>query len=294
MPAFYTDQSIKTRVMSMDGYVRSIPLIIGDSLEIATYDALDSIYVEYSRRGIFPTQTEFETNLTNCITCGRMGSCVGAMSGAVCVLMNSTDLLSIEARLVNLSSQHLNINTTFSLYDLDVIQNYPYDVDVYAEIGYTVSDNSFGIKWTKRENITRIVSIIGLKDPLVGINTAQGYEKVIFRSAICEFNDTCWDYNRTKAFYNEQKFTYAINGTSFLSRYWNSTSPSRCCGIESFMNVTDYRNVSFLDHYYFSGEYSCPQKTILSYSTISTYFKLDSETAGRYGISDNGTLLCRS
>lgn len=293
LPTFYTSQPIKTRVMAMDGYVQSIPLIIGDSLELATYDALDSIYEEYSRRGTFPTEAQFKINLNNCIRCGYMGGCPGV--GAKCRKMNGTDLLSVMDRLRYLTDTYLNIRTTFSLYDVEVTQNYPYDVDARVDIRYTIQDSSFSIGWDKRENISRIVSIIGLRDPLAGINTAQGYEKRILRSNICEFNDTCWDLNTTQKFYQEQKFTSSHNGTSFLSRYWNSTSPSYCCGIESFMNITDYRNISYLDHYYFSGAYTCSNKIILRYDPplIATEFKLDSETAGRYGIIDNGTLVCR-
>lgn len=293
LPTFYTSQPIKTRVMAMDEYVQSIPVIIGDSLELAAYDALDSIYEEYSKRGTFPTEAEFKINLTSCINCGYMGRCPNI--GSRCSKMNGTDLLSVRNRLISLTTTHMNIQTVFSLYDIEVTQGYPYDIDVRADIGYTVYDAAFSIGWDKRENISRIVSIIGLKDPLMGINTARGMEKSIARSNICEFNDTCWDFNRTKAFYSEQSFTYAINATSFLSRYWNSTSPSQCCGIESFMKTIDYRNISYIDHYYFSGSHTCSNSVILRYDPplIDTEFKLDSETAGRYGISDNGTLVCR-
>lgn len=293
LPAFYTGQPVKARVVTMDGYVQSIPVIIGDSLELATYDALDSIYIEYSKRGTFPTEAQFKTNLTNCISCGYMGGCPGI--GAKCSKMNGTDLLSISNMLVSLADTHMNIDTTFLLYGVEVVQSYPYDVDVRADIGYTIYDSGFAIRWDKRENISRIVSILGLMDPLIGINTAQGMEKIITRSKICEFNDTCWDLNRTREFYSEQSFTYSVNGTSFLSRYWNSTSPSQCCGIESFMRTIDYRNISYLDHYYFSGAYTCSNSIILKYDPplIDNEFKLDSGTAGRYGISDNGTLICR-
>jgi len=295
LPSFYTSQPVNTRVNAMDSYVKSIPVIYGDSLEIATYSALNSIYVRRSPvLGFFSTELAFKTELENCITCGAI-NCAGPSIS--CPGMSGNDLKTLNKTLIALAKENMNLNSAFTINKVEVTQSYPYDVDVTVDVSYSVSDTSFNIIWDKRETITRVVSIIGLNDPLIGMNTAGVTNKPIRRSSICEFNETCWDLNRTTEFYREQKFTYAVNGTSFLSRYWNSNSPSACCGIESFMKINDYRNVSFLDHYYYLTGHNCvqnPTDSILLYNNIDTGFKLDAYTAGRYGISDNYTALqCR-
>lgn len=294
LPSFYTSQPINTRVNAMDSYVKSIPVIYGDSLEIATYFALNSIYLIHTASSIFPTEAQFKAELENCIQCGNLNCNSPSIA---CSGMSGNDLKTITDTLGNLAKENMDLNSVFMVWDLEITQNYPYDVDVRAEIEYTVVDSKFDIIWNKRENISRIVSIIGLNDPLIGINTGGSTNKPIIRSNICEFNETCWNFNKTKTFYAEQSFTYAVNGTSFLSRYWNSSSPSECCGIESFMEISDYRNVSFLDHYYYSTGHNCdqnPRDAMLLYDNIDTGFKLDAYTAGRYGISDNYTaLICR-
>lgn len=291
LPSFYTNQPVNTRVIAMDNYVKTIPLLLGDSLEIATYNGLNSLYIKQSTSGaFFSDEIEFSNMLENCVTCGSE-NCVGPSSR--CSSMNNTDLRSVVNQLRILANQHLNIQTNFSVHNIIVVQNYPYDVDVTLDIEYTATDPQFGITWHKRENISRIVSILDLYDPLIGINTNGLHEKKIIRSRICEFNESCWNLTSTTAFYNEKSFTYAVNGTSFLSRYWNSTESSQCCGIESFIYIADSRNVSFLDHYYFSGVHTCSNDTLLQYDGISSGFKLDSKTAGRYGISDYGVLICR-
>jgi hypothetical protein len=287
----YTSQPVTTRVKVMDNYVKTIPVIIGESAGIATYNALNFVYTNDSLAGISTTEQAFYDKLESCIICGHVGNC--STSVVPCTGMNGTDLKTIGDTMSALAKTHLNLNTSFMVYGVNIIQSYPYDVDVRVDIGYTVRDADFGINWSKRENITRIVSIIGLYDPLIAANTKGVIQKKIVRSFTCEFNESCWDFNKTRTFYNEQAFTYTVEGTSFLSRYWNSTSPSECCGIESFMNITDVRNVSFLDHYYFSGIHTCSEDTLLAYAQFSPDFKLDSKTAGRYGISDNGTLICR-
>ncbi|GIU69498.1 MAG: hypothetical protein KatS3mg002_0734 [Candidatus Woesearchaeota archaeon] len=296
IPVYYSSQPIKTRVLVLDEYVKTIPKIAGDSLDISTRDALNSLYIDYSKSGVFPSEQLFYQNLKNCIICGKKDSCQAGLSD--CVAMNSTDMMSILSLVANLSYNHLNVNTDFKIYNLYVSQNYPFDVDVVIDLEYNVYDSYLDITWKRRDNISKVVSIIGLKDPLTGINTMNMFEKQVIPSDICAYNETCWNFVNAQKFFEEQTFTYSPVGTSFLSRYWNSTNPSTCCGIESFVNISDSRNISFLDHYYFSGRYYCTgiaipgEKKILSYPSISSYFKLDEYTAGRYGMSDQGIVMC--
>lgn len=290
LPSFYTNQPVNTRVKAMDNFVKTVPAILGDSLEIATYDALNSLYVmQVSSGTFFDNETHFKGILENCIICGAV-SCSGP--SMPCTGMNNTHLDAVTFNLRSLAGQHMNIASSFTIYDVTITQNYPYDVDVTLDVQYTISDSNFAT-WRKRENISRVVSIIGLHDPLTGIATNKATERIIVRSRICEFNESCWNLNSTAAFYNENSFTYAVNGTSFLSRYWNSTNSSYCCGIETFVKPAGAMNVSLLDHYYFSGQHGCPPDIILKYDNIAINFTLDSKTAGRYGISDNGTMVCR-
>ncbi|MGV8150187.1 MAG: hypothetical protein ACP5NV_00490 [Candidatus Woesearchaeota archaeon] len=297
IPSYYSSQSTNTRIKMMDEFSKSVPNYAGDALEISTYSALNSIYLHYSKAGgIFPDQSILSNELKNCIKCGYLNGCEAAP--IPCPGMKGTDLNSFFMNLSTLASKDFNIKFDYDIdsMSVDVVQKYPYDVDVTLVMSYYVEDNSTPDKfsrWEKSENITRVVSIIGLNDPLTGI--PLGVNKPVKRTAICQGNETCWDLNKTRAFYNEQSFKYSPNGTSFISRYWNSTESSRCCGIESMLNVSlinSSTNSSFLDHYYFSGIHTCDEDVILGYDSITPGFKLDSKTAGRFGISDLGVLIC--
>lgn len=295
LPSYFTTQSTNIRVKIIDSYVKNIPDYVGDALEIATYAALTSGYNIFASTGTFLSdETTFKDLLYNCIECGSI-SCPG---GASCQ-MNGKDMRSLLANMTYLAREHLNINSTITVRIINVTQNYPFDIDIMAEITYNASDPELGYaSWKRIENISRFISIIDLYDPLIGISTSKLKEKVILKTDICAFNETCWDIPNVKLFYLEQKFRYSPNGTSFLSRFWNSNLSSTCCGIESFMLVSDVSDankaISYLDHYYYSGVHNCSYDTILNYNTsIATNFSLDSKTAARYRISDNGTMLCR-
>ncbi|MEM4637484.1 MAG: hypothetical protein QXK76_00480 [Candidatus Woesearchaeota archaeon] len=293
LPVFYTSQPLKTRVLSVDSYIKLIPVMLSDALEVSTYKSLNGLYIYYSKIGTFPEEDVFYKNLVSCIKCGKLD----CNYEVLCPYINGTDFENIIINFKNLSDNHMNIITTITINNILIEQKYPFDIDVTADVSYSVYDPVSNSRWERRENITRIVSIIGLKDPLSGINTAGSYEITIKKSSICttafQNNAPCWDINKVKSFYDERSFIYSPNATSFLSRYWNSTIQSECCGIETFIHIDDIRNVSYLDHYYFSGEHTCLEDTILSYGEISPNFKLDSKTAGRYSISDEGVLICR-
>lgn len=292
--SYYASQSTNTRINTMNTYVKGFSTYASDALDIATYSALHSLYLKYSALGVYSSDANnFNKDLINCIQCGAM-SCSPILQA--CTGMEGKDMTSLLNNLTSLASVNLNIETTFKINSITIIQDYPFDIDVKAEISYTVSDKNVNYStWNRIENITTIVSIIGLNDPLIGISSKGVNEKKIIKSTICQANESCWDLDTAKKFYTEQTFRYTVNGTSFLSRYWNSTNSSSCCGIESFMNVSivGNTNASYLDHYYYSGVHTCYEDIILEFKSIDSGFKLDSLTAGRYDISDDGTLICR-
>lgn len=292
-------QASNTRVKVLDTYVRNFELYVEESLQISGYKTLDSLY-NYSvgRNMFFNNSAEFNTTFANCITCGYMNctnrtvSCPDPLKGY--------DLSSMLSNISSLANQHLNIVTDYRINSVVVYQVRPFDVEIDLNISYNVSDivsTNYAI-WNKNLLIHKTILITDLYDPLVAINTHNAYRKIIRPTSICtdaKVNDTCWDLNKTRAFYNSQEYKQYTNGTNYLARFWNGTGPSGYSGIESLLNVSYMTgNNSFVDTYYWTRTYVCPPGTtrILQINSTALNFLLDEGTAARYNITNAATLIC--
>ena len=94
LPAYFSNQAVNTRVKTMDTYVKSFERYAQESLEIATYSALNSLYVNASRNGRFYASfEEFNRSFSNCLSCARQSCSIP--SSAACTQMNGTDMQSL-------------------------------------------------------------------------------------------------------------------------------------------------------------------------------------------------------
>ncbi|HIH31850.1 TPA: hypothetical protein HA235_04020 [Candidatus Woesearchaeota archaeon] len=301
-PAYYIYQPINARIQVMDNYVKSFDGYLAQSMEISAYTALESIYEERSSTGIFfADKIEFDNMFAECVKCGI--DC--ATVPDECSHMTATDIEGFIRNMTEIAKNRLNLKTIYEVNSVQVKQSWPFEVEVSLNITYYVTDLSRSFlsdnfaSWNSTKIITRSVSIIGLKDPLLGISTAKGYERDINLSSICAYNESCWNITSAKLFYDSNSYHFSVEGTGYIQRFWNDSSNSPCCGIESFLNIGEASgNNSYVDHYYYTGNYTCSpiggnKVKIIQFDNIDTGFKLDEETAVRYNILDDGELICQ-
>jgi len=286
-----------TRIEVLDTYVKNFEIYTDASVKIAAYRSLDSLYNYAIISGkFFNSSTEFNAYFADCMRCGYMNcstlltQCASPMPG--------NDLKSLLKNISNLAVSNLNIYSNYSINSVKIYQLYPFDVQIELNISYNVSDggsNNYA-SWSKNRIVNESVSISGLRDPLVGVYN-KTYLKPIIESSICKYNESCWNYNSTLAFYASQQFRFYPNGTSYLQRFYNSSQPSSCCGMESLMNITYTSGFNtHVDYMYRTNTYLCPPSNtsifMINISGPAAGLMLDAYSANRYGVIPNSTRVC--
>jgi hypothetical protein len=296
------------RIKVIDTYVRNFETYLGDSVKVSTYRTLDALTkYNYNRQAFFSDFNNFNQTFRNCMICNHVD----------CNNLASTDCglgqYYLEARLnniTNLSNEELNIKTTYKINSINIEQRLAFEVEVKINVSYNITDKSdenYYAKWSKEILLTQPISLIGLLEPTGNINdTTNTYNRTIKRyKGVCEYDDSggCWDSDTTQQFYQDISFRLQKNSTSFLQRYWNDTSPSSCCGIETILHPSELPmpadgNRSYMEHYYWSDIYKCsiPGMTISIYLLNGDRVSLDSGAASRYGLTESDIvgIVCRS
>lgn len=286
--------AVNIRVKVLDDYVKSFQKYSEQSLEIATFNTLDSMYELMILRGsAYSNSTDFNKTFKNCITCAY-ADCVTKTTP--CPRIQNKTLTALINNITSIAYNRLNIKTSYSISSIDVYQEYPFDVEVEMVLVFSVQDvleRQYAL-WNVTKRFHQSVPITRLNDPLVGIHL--GASRLINRyDGDCAFNETCWNLATAKAFYDSQQYRYHVNGTNYLQRFWNGTERSVCCGIESFIpNNLSSAQKSHVDNYYWTGEYDCPsiKGPLLLISGISPNFWIDYGSAVRYGLVNDQTATC--
>jgi hypothetical protein len=255
------------RIKVMDVYARNLETYIGQSIKVSTYRSLDAVtkYRNTSGLGFFSDSGEFNRTFSECLKCGYV-NCSDQSVANNCSL-GQYHLISRLEYIKNLSKNELNIKMEYSINNITIHQNYPFEVEVRVNISYNITDYSgkeYYARWDKSKVIIQPVVIIGLLDPSGYINdSTDKYNRTIKRySGECIDKPSCWNPTTTEQFYNESSFRYDPNrGVSFLQRYWNDHNISSCCGIETILHPDELTNpnsdISFIDNYYWNSIYSC-------------------------------------
>lgn len=289
--------AVSTRVKVLDDYVKSFQKYTEQSLDIASFSTLNSMYdLMLSQNRFYANSSEFNNTFKNCMICAYTNCSSKTVS---CPNMENHTLTVLINNITTLADEMLNIKTSYSIKSLEIYQLYPFDVEINLIIEFKIYDvlEYEYASWNITETIHQTLPITDLFDPTTGLNTNNTLKKkIISYNGACAYNESCWNLNTTKAFYNSQQYKYFVNGTNYVQRFWNGTMPSSCCGIESFVNTAVASgNNSYVDNYYWTGRYKCPtipNVTILRIDGIAAGFKLDYPTAVRYNVVNNQTGTC--
>jgi len=256
------------RIKVMDIYTRNLETYIGNSIKISAYRTLDAIteYRKTQALGFFSDSGEFNLTFSECMRCGYV-NCTAIPNSANNCSIYPYDITSRLENIKNISKEELNIRMNYTINNITIHQNYPFEVEVIVNITYNITDDSgeeYYARWDKSRLISQSVTIIGLLDPAGYLNdTSDKYDRTIKRySGNCGEASSCWNPTTTEQFYNESSFRYdRYRGTSFLQRYWNDNNASDCCGIETILHPGELTNpnkdISYIDHYYWNKIYSC-------------------------------------
>jgi len=292
-------EAVNTRVRVLDDYVKNFQKYTEESLAISSFSTLNSMYTLMLKQGRFyVNSSDFNNTFRNCMTCAYTDCTTRIIP---CPNMQNRTLTFLVNNITTLARNKLNIRTDYSIKSIEVYQSYPFDVEVDVVVEFKISDvlESEYASWNMTKTLHQTILIGMFSDPLIGLNTNDTLKRTITQyDGACAYNQTqtCWNLNITKAFYNSNQYKYFNNGTNYLERFWNGTTPSSCCGIESFINVSVASgNNSYVDNYYWTGAYRCPingNVTLLRIGGIAPGFTLDYPTAVRYNVVNDKNSTC--
>jgi hypothetical protein len=293
--------AVNTRVKVLDDYVKSFQRYTEQSLGIASFSTLDSMYnLMLARNKFYANSSDFNYTFTNCMICGYT-NCSNTIES--CPNMENHTLSVLISNITTLADEKLNIKTSYSIKSIEIYQLYPFDVEVRLILEFKIYDvlESNYASWNITKTIHQTIPIHDLFDPTIGLNTNNTFKRrLVSYTGVCAYNQSqiCWTLNTVKTFYDSQQYRYFSNGTNYIQRFWNGTMPSSCCGIESFVNVSlSSGNNSYVDNYYWTGNYICPavpNVTILRIDGIAQGFMLDYLTAVRYNVVNDKNATCPS
>ena len=240
----------QTRVDVIDAYLDTFEQATSASLQTAGYLALANLSASVQRNGTYVA--DINESVFQCI----IGNNLTINNARVPCMRHEALLNTSLERLIVIARDELGVTTTYSLHNVTVREERPFEVIFTVEISYNITD-VYGHFVVDRANLTARVDVTGIEDPL--------YAKLVNQSNITEtrsFRQTDllrFELNSTTfpAFYaNRSYVTYGGQAPSVLQRYLGQTDRvSACCGIESIVrrsaiaapSVT-YQNYSLVDH----------------------------------------------
>ena len=265
---------IKKRIESMDNFVFSLEQDISRQNYISGYRAILSLQSHITTEGTFINDSEkaIEEALIN-----------GSVNGGAVNLMEGFKLNDWNSK-VSQSGKSVNANINYSLLDVHVIQEDPWNVMLEASIKLYVEDKGGLASWNKTEVIKSKIPISGFEDPTYLVHTNGKVNRKIAKSPFGVFvqgSDATNLLNHTLSGY----YIASANAPSFLKRLQGDLSSDEN-GIESLVNVPELSSQgiqtyskSVVDYIYFSLD-NPPSYAVQG---MPSWFRLDEASLARYG-----------
>ncbi|NJL43892.1 MAG: hypothetical protein HC945_01020 [Nitrosarchaeum sp.] len=206
------------------------------------------------------------------------------IDGVACVHEQNTTMQHWMDLLVNQTNKSTGALLQYTIHNVTIRQEYPFLVDVIANITITLQDPAASWTFTKEYPVT--VSIQGRTDP--ALQHVFGV-----RRAIAEKTPPpggTWSYTQLQEMYAEGSYRERLNKSpSYLGRFAGNFSPSYCCGIEtvlpSTLPISDKPSRSFTDHQiYTDAYYACGDQVYAITGFSDPDFQLDREHLVSFGV----------
>jgi len=255
-------------------------------LRAATYKTILSlIYYMNSTGSYIP---DFDASFSEVMATGKInGVPIDSITGKK--IMENNTLTDWNNKIIEVSKDTLNANTTITIINVSASQSKPWNIDSSMLVNYSVKSNV--AEWKRSALITTTTSIEGMHDPYYLANTNKAYTNRIKKSTV-EFNQ--WNIAKVREHLRNGTYVHWENSDapSFLMRFTNTISQSPCCGIESTVNPnritpSDQRE-SYADYFFWSHKFAnnCTQLyNITGLWDEFRHFKLDFDHVARYNIT---------
>ena len=291
-------QAIKTRVSNVNNYVFDLENVyLERTLQSAGIKTIISLIRYMQAKGQF--LTDFEADFKEVMLNGTINKVpIDSITGQN--IMKDNTYTNLTNKIINVSKNVFNVDTTFTINDIKVYQIRPWFVNVDANVSFSV--NSETASWNKENAIIKAeIEIENFNDPYYLISTGGSYVNKIRRSGT-KFDE--WNVEKVKDFIRDGNYTHWENGNapSFIMRFTNDLGASICCGIENLVNpnnpaISD-KDVSYADYKYWSTAPLCPNPNLYIVNGITgpfplfPNFKLDLDHIVNYNILSDAVLKC--
>ncbi len=282
---------IKTRVANVNEYVSDLENVSLERTLQATGRKTFIGLIDYVKtNGFFPSEAEFKNAFSQALLSGEYnGNPINGMAGNT-----YNDWLN---KIKNNAKTTLNVDTSFTVSNVQVYQIKPWAVNVDADVSFDVLSES--ASWSKAITVKTEISVEDFNDPYYLVKSNGAYANRIRQSGT-KFNE--WNVEKAKDFIRDGNYTHWKNSQApnFIMRFTNTILPSSCCGIESLVNpnkpsITD-KDVSYADYRYWSATPICPNSDLYAINGISNgefpNFKLDFDHVVKYNLVSGAALEC--
>lgn len=291
---------VETRASNVNNYVMDLENVyLERTLQSAGIKTIISLISYTNKTKVF--LTNFEANFKEVILNGTINKVpIDSLTGKN--IMKDSTYTNLTNKIVNVSKNVFNVDTTFTINNVKAYQIRPWFVNVDANISFSV--NSETASWSKEDVIIKTeIEIENFNDPYYLVSTGGSYVNKIRKSGI-RFDE--WNVGKVKDFIRDGNYTHweNSNAPSFIMRFTNDLSASPCCGIESLVNPNKLStlglpsnvDVSYADYQFWSTTPSCPNSNLYIINGISDgefqNFKLDLDHVVKYNLMSNAALKC--
>lgn len=293
---------VKTRVTTVNNFVYALENSYFESiLKVSSHKAINALVSYVNANGFFADLAEVKSKFSEVAANGTINNIPQPEMIGGNTIKNWTD------RMANVSKNTLNINSEFTVNEVNISQSRPWLVDLRMNISFSVSSET--ASWDISGFIVNAeLSIQGFNDSYYFVNTGGAYINQINKT-----NTTFDKWDRDKVRYHIGNATYVhfenSEAPTFLQRFTNDFSDieqKNCCGIESLVNPNklddlgiNQKYASYADYMFaWSATPDCnsADPSLYTITGISdagySGFKLDFNHVVNYKLTDYDTLIC--
>jgi len=289
---------VKTRVTTVNNFVYALENSYFESiLKVSSHKAIQTLISYSNANGFFADLSEVKSKFSEVVVNGTINKIPQPEMIEGNTIKNWTD------RIANVSKNTLNINSEFTVNEVNISQSRPWLVDLRMNISFLVSSET--ASWDIKNYIVDAeLSIEGFNDTYYFVNSWGAYKNRINRT-----NTTFDKWDRDKVRYHIGNATYVhfenSEAPSFLQRFTNDFSDIQqktCCGIESLVNpnkIITQKYSSYVDYMFaWSATPDCnsadPSLYIITGISDAEYpnFKLDFDHVVKYKLTDYDVQIC--
>jgi hypothetical protein len=300
LPESVDTEVARVRVTVMSNYIDTFEQHATASLRTAGYFTLQNLSARIRNNGTY--LSDMNASVRMCLLNGT--------TATNCLRQNQTINHSLGF-LTSMALSNLSIATTYTINDIWVSEENPFEVVFWMNISYNITDPF--ASWTIESVVKAPVDIVGIEDPLFSYGAGTG--QLTQTRSFSRTNVVGYQFTNTSftGHYFNQSYIYIPSGRSVLQRYTgNLSNSSLCCGIESII-VAQYvtpallnssapvANWSFVDYYFLQRNdpqfnFNCNSQAIASLKGINFpdhFVRLDQyHLMNVYGLNSSANYTC--